>query len=31
MEVSPENADTVDAYSQLTDDFYDSIGPDGDC
>jgi SAM-dependent methyltransferase len=30
MDVSPDNADTVDAYSQLTSEFYDSIGPEGD-
>jgi SAM-dependent methyltransferase len=30
VDLSSENADTVDAYSQLTDDFYDSIGPEGD-
>jgi SAM-dependent methyltransferase len=30
MDVSPENTGTVDAYSRLTDDFFDSLGPEGD-
>lgn len=30
MDVSPENADTIDAYSRQTDEFFDSIGREGD-
>lgn len=30
MEVSPESVETIDAYSQLTDEYFDSLGPDGD-
>ena len=29
VEVSDENVDTVDAYSSLSDDFYDRLGDDG--
>lgn len=30
MEVSPRNAGTIDSYSQLSDAFFDSLGPEGD-
>jgi SAM-dependent methyltransferase len=29
MDVSEPNAETIDCYSELTEDFYDSLGPDG--
>ena len=30
MEVDPTNADTIDAYSRLTDADFDALGPEGD-